>query len=203
MEAQTQTRHPLLSELRRATGARHDEIESLLRLTEPMSAARYANVVRGFREFLAEWEPRVHDALPGRLRGWYEARRRAPFAAEDLEHLGLLAPSMTAAPAREAVRALPLRSVPEVFGSLYVIEGSALGGQVITPMLQRHLGLTPGQGASYFHGFGERTGAMWRDFRLVAADEVGDDEDALHAACDSARRTFDALIATFRPLGAT
>jgi heme oxygenase len=199
---EVQTRNPLLSELRRATGSRHDEIESLLRLTEPMSAPRYADVVRGFREFLADWEPRIHEALPGRLRGWYEARRRAPFAADDLEHLGPLPPSRTAAPAREAVRALPLRSVPEVFGSLYVIEGSALGGQVITPMLQRHLGLAPGQGASYFHGFGERTGAMWRDFRQLAADEVGDDETALRDACDSAQRTFDALISTFRPLGA-
>lgn len=199
---EVQTRNPLLVELRRATGTRHDEIESLLRLTEPMSASRYAEVIRGFREFLSDWEPRIHEALPGRLREWYEARRRAPLAADDLEHLGALPPSSTAAPAREAVRALPLRSVAEVFGSLYVIEGSALGGQVITPMLQRNLGLVPGQGASYFHGFGDRTGAMWRDFRIVATEEVGDDEAALQAACDSAQRTFDALLTTFRPLGA-
>jgi heme oxygenase (biliverdin-IX-beta and delta-forming) len=195
-------RNPLLSELRRATGPQHDQIESLLRLTEPMSASRYAEVVRGFREFLADWEPRIHQALPDRLRDWYEPRRRAAFAADDLAHLGPLPASSTAAPARAAVQALPLGSLPEVFGSLYVIEGSALGGQVITPMLQRHLGLAPGQGASYFHGFGERTGAMWREFRQVAVDEVGHEAAALRAACNSAQRTFEALISTFRPLGA-
>jgi heme oxygenase len=197
-----QIRNPLLIELRRATGSRHDQIESLLRLTEPMSSTRYAEVVRGFQEFLAAWEPRIVDALPERLRKWFASRRREAFAADDLSHLGPLPISNTAAPAREAVQALPLSNVPAVFGSLYVIEGSALGGQVITPMLQQHLGLAPGKGASYFHGFGERTGAMWREFRQMAEAEVGDDADAMQAACESAQRTFDALLETFRPLGA-
>jgi heme oxygenase (biliverdin-IX-beta and delta-forming) len=187
-------RGDLLAELRAATRPQHDRIERLLALDMPMPLSRYAAIVAGFHRFLRGWESELRAALPPRLHGWLDERRRAGFAAADLAFLGVR-PVDAPAP-----RCLPEASLPAAFGSLYVIEGSALGGQVVTRWLKHHLGLEPGGGASYFHGHGERTGAMWRDFRLLAVAEVGDDTAARRTACHAAQRTFQALLDDFEPL---
>jgi hypothetical protein len=83
---------------------------------------------------------------------------------------------------------------------LYVIEGSALGGRVIAPKLKRTLGLAQGRGASFFHGFGGETGVMWNNFRVLTALELGESSRATVLACQSAKRTFGALIDLFAPL---
>ena len=193
---------PLLAALRGATRERHARIESVLRLDAPMPLARYLAILCGFHEFLARWERAVHAALPGRLQAWFDERRRGVFAAEDIAWLEVPPSPLLAEGARRAVEGLPLAGLAALFGSMYVIEGSALGAQVIAPRLERDLGLTPGRGASYFHGYGEHTGAMWREFRQRAADEVGSGAEAVEAACRGAERTFDALLDTFAPIAA-
>lgn len=189
-----------LSELRLTTRAEHDRIERLLRLTEPMPIERYATILCGFDAFLRAWEPRVHAALPERLQGWYRPRRRGGFASADVEWLrseaGLELPETSA----HAAAVLPLGDLAEVLGSLYVIEGSALGGRVIAPQLKGTLGLAQGRGASYFHGYGGETGVMWANFRVLAALEIGESARDTVRACQSARRTFAALIEQFASL---
>lgn len=192
----------LLKELREKTRTEHTRIESVLRLTHPMSAARYAGVMAGFHEFLWRWEPRVAAALPAHLRDWSAKRKRSGFAADDLRQLGGPHTPHLAHAAERAVRSIPMADVAGALGSMYVIEGSALGGQVITPLLKQHLGLTPSHGARYFHGHGPATAAMWREFREVIAHELGADDAAARSACHSAQRTFAALCEVFDGLPA-
>nr|WP_297531291.1 biliverdin-producing heme oxygenase [uncultured Roseateles sp.] len=196
----------LLPRLRRSTGPLHDDIEALLRLEAPMPLMRYGRILRGFHDFLQLWEPRVRQALPERLRPWFDARVRSPFAARDLAALELPedgADAAMRASALAALRSLRLDCPAAAIGSLYVIEGSALGGQVLTPKLLAAHGLTPEHGTAYFHGFGARTGAMWREFRQVAEAEAGAEEDDRAAACDAAVDTFRALVATFASVDAS
>ena len=190
----------LLPRLRRCTAPLHDEIEALLRLEAPMPLARYGRILRGFHEFLQLWEQRVRHALPESLRPWFDARRRAPFAARDLRALALPEDPAMRAAARASQHRLRLDSPAAALGSLYVLEGSALGGQVLTPMLHARHGLTPEHGTAYFHGFGARTGAMWREFRQLAQAQAGADEADRAAACRAAVQTFQALIETFAPV---
>lgn len=192
----------LLNELREKTRTEHARIESVLRLTQPMSAARYAGVMTGFHEFLRRWEPRLAAALPAHLRDWSAKRKRSGFAADDLRHLDAPHTPQLAEAAERAVRSIPMADAACALGSMYVIEGSALGGQVITPMLKQHLGLTPASGASYFHGHGPATGAMWRDFREIITHELGSDAASARKACHSAQRTFAALCDVFEVLRA-
>jgi heme oxygenase len=192
-----------LAELRLTTRAEHDRIEHLLRLTEPMALERYAAILSGFDAFLRVWEPRVHAALPERLQGWFRVRRRGGFASADVEWLRSVAGIDPEPMATRAAASLPLRDLAEVLGSLYVIEGSALGGRVIAPHLKTTLGLDQGRGASYFHGFGGETGVMWNNFRVLAALEIGESSRGTVSACKSAKRTFGALIEMFAPLGTT
>ena len=191
-----------LAGLRSSTRDEHDRIERLLRLTDPMPLARYAAVMAGFDAFLGAWEPRVRAALPARLHEWFDARRRSAFAQADLQWLQAVAQVEPPPMSADAARTLPLDGLVEVLGSLYVIEGSALGGRVIAPLLERDMNLDRDAGARYFHGFGADTGAMWQDFRRLAAAEIGESPDAVARACASARSTFEALIATFAPLEA-
>ena len=189
-----------LAELRLTTRAEHDRIERVLRLTEPMPLERYGAILAGFDAFLRAWEPRIHAALPERLQSWFRPRRRGGFASADVEWLRSVAGLSLPTPAAHAAATLPLADLAGVLGSLYVIEGSALGGRVIAPQLKRTLGLDQGRGASYFHGFGGETAAMWSSFRVLASLEIGESSrDTVHA-CQSAKRTFAALLELFQPL---
>jgi len=191
---------PLLASLREETRIDHDAIETLLCLAQPMPLERYAAIVGGFAAWLAIWEPRVEAALPVRLRPWFAPRRRAQFAHADAQWLRGEAGVAAAPLAGAAAQALPLGELPDLIGSIYVIEGSALGGQVLAAQLGGTLGLGPGRGSSYFHGFGAETGAMWREFRQMAVRELGTAAPAVERACTSARRTFRSLLETFQPL---
>ena len=189
-----------LAELRLTTRAEHERIEHVLRLDLPMPLERYGAILCGFDAFLRIWEPRIHAALPERLQPWFRARRRGGFASADVEWLRAVAGIGPLAMNSRLAATLSLGDPAEAMGSLYVIEGSALGGRVIAPQLKRTLGLGQGRGASYFHGFGGETGAMWANFRTQASLEIGDSPANTARACHSAKRTFAALIELFAPL---
>ncbi len=189
-----------LTELRLTTRAETARIDDILRLTEPMSLARYAAIMSGFDAFLRAWEPRVQDALPARLQPWFRARRRGGFASADIDWLRDEADESPVPMDAKAAATIPLDHLVQVLGSIYVIEGSALGGRIVAPHLKTTLGIGPGHGASYFHGFGSQTGDMWRDYRVLASLEIGESSKAVVRACRSAKRTFAALIGLFEPL---
>lgn len=186
-----------IGEMRAATRPHHQRIEQLLALDAPMPLPRYTAILQGFQRFLGAWEAELHQALPEAMQDWLTARSRLALLHEDLAWLGA---AHQASPAGAVPRCLPDNGLPSAFGSLYVIEGSALGGQVITPRLQRDLGLAPGRGASYFHGHGERTAGMWREFRQLAGEAIGTDAGRRQQACRAAGQTFEVLISTFEPL---
>lgn len=173
-----------LAQLRAATRSHHERIDRLMDLRRMRDPGHYAGVLQVFDAFLAAWEPAVVAALPSRWHAWLGARSRRPFLERDLASLGI-----TPMDAGARVPALP--SAAAAWGSVYVMEGSALGGQFITRSLAE-AGLHPHRGAAYFHGWGERTGPMWRDCRTILEEHLAD-PSALAEACDAACRTFDTL----------
>lgn len=185
---------PVIAALRAATAASHQAIEGLLRLDEHIGRERHDLILAGFDRFLRGWEPQVLAALPARLHGWFNGRSRRRFLAADLRDLGI---ERAPGPAP----AVPeLRGLAAAFGSMYVLEGSALGGQVIARRLAARFGFVDGSGAAYFNGWGERTGTMWREFRELLEAEVGPDPGQHAVASDAAVRTFDALALNFSEL---
>ena len=168
--------------LRRATRAHHERIDALVDLRRLREGAHYAHVLKVFASFLAAWEPGVQDALP-KWQAWLVARSRRAFLQRDLRHLGQQAPSPAAWP--------DFASPAAAWGSVYVIEGSALGGQFICRSLAQ-AGLHAGNGAAYFNGWGDATAGLWRGTRETLAAQLGSGA-ALEQACDGARATFDGL----------
>jgi heme oxygenase len=184
----------VLGALRAATAGHHQAVETLLRLDPTaLERGRYARVLAGFGAFVPSWEPLVRRRLPARLQGWFDQRSRLPQLRRDLAVLGVpMQPG-----AVDLAAALPLPDLAAAFGSMYVLEGSALGGQLIARGLNARWALGPHNGAAYFTGWGAHTGAQWADFRRRLAQEVGPEPAARDSACAAAVRTFDALGLTF------
>jgi len=174
-----------LAALREATAPAHDAIDRQLQLGADLPLDRYVRILQGFECFLSAWEPAVAAVLTPASREWFSGRSRLAFVRQDL---AVLAPGASPGPA-PALPALPNRSA--AFGAMYVLEGSALGGQVIARRVAERFGFDGQRGAAYFHGFGDRTGALWREFRERLEAEV----DPAHRgdACAAAVGTFDAL----------
>ena len=177
----------VLTHLRAATASRHAALEAQLHLAAPLSLLRYTRILQGFHAFLAAWEPLVESRLADALRPWFVRGRRGRHAAQDLRALGSAVP-------RPAELSLALPDESALLGSMYVIEGSALGAQVIAPMLRERLGLDASNGAAYFALPAAGAGSRWREFRKLLADRAPDAGSAARAAAD----TFDALAAVFR-----
>jgi len=99
----------------------------------------------------------------------------------------------------EAPDTFEITSFPRALGSLYVMEGSTLGGRIILRHLETLQINIPTNAMSFFAGHGAETGSMW--CTLVAKlDAFGELNPAsCYAVQESAQRTFQAIIAWFDP----
>ncbi len=173
--------------LRAETREAHEAIERDLAWETRVSTREgYRGLLARFWGFHAAWEPALAEALADDA--FFTPRRRLDRLTEDLRHLGLDDATIQALPRPSA---LPPRGRAEAFGSLYVLEGSTLGGQVIARHIVRQFGLCGDEGCRYYRGYGRDTGAMWKAFRLRLAEEAELSEPDVIVA--SANRTFDAM----------
>jgi heme oxygenase (biliverdin-IX-beta and delta-forming) len=90
--------------------------------------------------------------------------RRRDWLASDLRALAI------ALPAPQSL-GFELPTSGHGFGCLYVLEGSALGGRVISKRVKQTLGLGPATGCAYFHGLGRQTATHWSEF-LTALNAI-------------------------------
>lgn len=178
--------------LREATASRHAAIDALLALRRPFGAAHYTRVLQGFGAFLSAWEPRMAQVLPPHWQSWFAASTRLHLVQQDLAAMGGL---RLAGPVVLATLDTPAAAL----GSLYVLEGSALGGQFIAAAARRQLGLTQDHGTAYFHGCGSATATRWREF-LARLDADLASPEARAQAVQGATTTFDVLTDLFRGL---
>ena len=81
-----------------------------------------------------------------------------------------------------------IENIGQLIGTLYVLEGSTLGGQFIFRSVVNYHGLNNNQGACFFNGYGERSPLMWQDFLYFSDIILGDDtqcQAAKMAACQT------------------
>ncbi len=76
-----------------------------------------------------------------------------------------------------------LDTLDAVLGALYVIEGSALGGQIIYRQIETSLHLDKDSGASFFFGQGTNTGSNWKAFLGLLEEHVSFPEQSAQTAC--------------------
>ena len=167
------TSHPIglaHDALKRETAELHEQVEARMDLPARL---RSLDSYRDWLERLLGVTEPAEDLLGAQ--DWPEAlsfaaRRRAHLLRADLLALGRTSGVIDRLPRTDRMPAAASR--PEALGWLYVFEGQTLGGRVILRQAQLALGVDETRGASFLAGYGDRTGAMWRGFLQVLADEV-------------------------------
>ena len=173
---------PLLDLLRSTTRAAHTSLEDALALLQPpLSRSRFVRALQTFHAFHLAWEPRV-EALTGDA-PLLAPRHKLCALERDLAALG-------APPAGGGFDLGYLSTAAAAWGSLYVMEGSTLGGQFISKAL-RSAPWAPDGGLTYFNPYGRGTAAMWLQFR-AALEARGRELDAA-LVVEGARTTFQIL----------
>jgi heme oxygenase (biliverdin-IX-beta and delta-forming) len=176
-----------LAHVRARTRELHERAEALIDLPTLCTVERYRTLLSRLLGFHGPLERRLAhvDLRPVGLD--LDARLKAHLLEDDLRCLGV-EPGQV--PACDDLPALP--ALPEALGCLYVLEGSTLGGQVISRHLRETMGIVPGGGGSFFASKGRDVGALWRAFcRALEAGCPGEPE-AVRAA-ESAARTFSSF----------
>lgn len=179
-----------LKSLRNATERHHHKVEAELDLLRPsLRLADYVALLERFYGFHRLWEPHVAALLETELPDFFRPRRKLQNIEADLRHLGHGTEDLSALASCHNLP--PLGSVGAALGSLYVIEGSTLGGRILARHFGEHLGVRPEAGCRLFSGYEERTGQMWKAFgEVMAIRSPAEDQDMLTAA-----------VATFESLG--
>ena len=181
--------------LKQHTQSQHDRLEAhpltAQLMQDTLTTATYLHILQAFYGYYA--------AIEQQLVQWEEElpmldlpqRYKAQLLLNDIQYLN---PTVSAAHIR-LCDDVPLCHTPaNVFGCVYVLEGATLGGQIISRRLAKQLEISPGEGLSFFKGYGAKTGPLWMAFRQVVTDCVQDTQTEV-AVIDAARRTFDTFEA--------
>lgn len=179
----------VLTALRDATATLHARLDAGIDLDRHLaSSAAYARFLSAMLGIVAPLEAML-DRFDWQATGLAPdtARWRTPLLRNDLRFLGLPSAGLDALPL--APSPPPPATRDAAFGALYVLEGSALGGQVILRRAEAALGLGPERGASFHASLGRPVGEGWRRFRQALALHCAD----AGGACDAARDSFHRL----------
>jgi heme oxygenase len=174
----------VLDAVRRATAEQHHDLESLALnarlLCDDYRIDEYRGLLQrmyGFYEPLAVSAANAHA-------------RSAPMIAECAARLGddLLDLGAALAPAQRCEQLPSFTTSDRELGCRYVLEGSALGGRVITKHLARIFsGANPP--LRFFSGNGDATAVRWKSFCAELDARADNVDDVCAAACAA----FDVL----------
>lgn len=181
----------LRQHLRSATHDAHVRLNRhllLAGLTKPgYPESLYRTVLVAYYHVYRELESRIRARLTACAHPFdYGPREKWPWLVADLAWFGEN-PELRRPPAACAVPGIV--SDAALAGVLYTLEGSTLGGQVISAHLAQHQGLSAEGGARFFSGYGAQTEARWGQFWQWAV-AVCPDHRSCREAADAAGATF-------------
>jgi heme oxygenase (biliverdin-IX-beta and delta-forming) len=184
----------ILDELRQATRPYHERLEATLVFMKPgLTRADYQEMLRKLWGLYMPLEHQI-ASIPDLSRYIdYDVRRKQPLLEEDMHVLGVSSAQLMPCP-----QVPDIRTVPQALGCLYVLEGSTLGGQLIARHVKKQLGLDVATGCSFFHGYGDKTGLMWREFCNAMNAYPENDAGDRHAILETAIQTFIVFEEWFR-----
>lgn len=158
----------MLERLRSETAALHEAIERKLDLLSPsLNVGQYIEKLCWFRRAFTPWEAALAYNCPPEHRALWQGREKTFRIEEDLRWLGVETP-----PIENETQPPLLDEAGLWLGSLYVMEGSTLGGRFIAQHLESHFGWAGGRGYSFFRGYGEKTAERWQAVRTALTNSA-------------------------------
>lgn len=188
--------------LRAATQPAHSRLEEAVDWKAFLSdRGRYRALLTAFLSLARPADRAISRALGSRTPPDFAGRRTADWIAADLTALDGDGGSAGAVPEADFEF---IASFPAAVGGLYVLEGSTLGAQFLSRMLQASLGCTAASGGRWLAAYGDETGPRWKRFQawlnesLTTAAEV---DEAARAAAGTFERFAERLSQCAREQG--
>ena len=180
----------ILGKLKEATREQHEGLEQTVDVMSQMfSLESYKILLAKFYRFYSSIEIELAKLDLNKYGYDLTERLKTPKLEKDLAYLGIL-PSVKKL---TVYNGLPkLNADEKAFGSLYVIEGATLGGQIINRHLKQNLDLSPENGGLFFNGYGEHTGLKWKEFCQMIT-KFAESKNADETIIYSAKSTFDSF----------
>lgn len=168
--------------LKAATGDVHQRLEDRLDAVGQLSdLGRRADLVSRYAALHLTCDRAVRPWLTSLPELELGRRQRTPLLVSALAELGATLPQRV--PDQPA-----LGSAAEALGLLYVTEGATLGGRTILRSLAAQ-GVSL-RGLLFLDPYGAETGAMWKKFRAILNQSLGDDYIRVSDAIRGAVRGF-------------
>lgn len=176
--------------LKTETLSEHKEVEKALRFERSMaSSENYKKLLQAFYAFYSPVESTL-VSFSGELRSVgldLDHRWKVPLLKKDLQTLGMSAEEIDQLDLCK--KTPPLNTLAQALGVIYVLEGSTLGGQVITKMLKEKK-ILPHEESCFHNPYGKETMPMWLHFKSILNRSRQEDHDAIVV---SAKATFECM----------
>lgn len=178
-----------LNKLKEETREQHLRLERELDISSQLADLdRYRRLLIAFYGYWKPWESRVAASNSAEILGFFAPRWKRGLLEGDLKYLGMN---------QREIDELPVADVPELvdedelLGSMYVTEGSTLGGQFISRMIEQQLKLHDGRGYAFYRSYGPQVGTMWREFGRFFNEKISPEN--LGGAITGAQQTFEGI----------
>ncbi|MBN9483782.1 MAG: hypothetical protein BGO70_09270 [Bacteroidetes bacterium 43-93] len=176
-----------IEELRARTKEDHQQLDKLLipYIKGCNTVAKYADLLQCFYGYFHPLESLISAYIDDDIVPQYSRRRKSNVIEEELQsmHENLHA-------INEDVPLPRIDNIAGALGAMYVLEGSTMGGKIISKILAENLGKQPSD-IRFFNYYGDDTDVLWGQFVQslnMFADEL---EDAGKGVVISvARNTF-------------
>jgi heme oxygenase len=176
---------PLAQRLRSETATAHHASESLLGVPAGiLDRADYAELLQTMLAFHLGTEGVLYDER------WASEWAKLDIAIARHDRSAALIRDLSvldSEPDDRRVPALEIHDFAEALGCLYVVEGSALGGRVIAPLMTERLGQVP---TEYYAGTGREHPKPWRAVQAALAAYAARSDADSDAVITGALTTF-------------
>lgn len=172
--------------IKKETRQAHIETEQLLvpRLKSIKTKEDYAEVLCIFYGYFKPLQEKIEVYVNEKALPDIAERRKAAVLERDIFYL-----EVKRMP--DICSDLPtIHHLLQAFGALYVIEGSTLGGEIITKMLRKNTSvILPENTLHFFRGYEEHNVMMWQRFKASLQKHISN-EDQLYQLVHAANETF-------------
>lgn len=182
-----------LQQLRSKTAYSHQLIEqnsvSQSLMSQNVTMIQYAQYLQSMYGFVYGFEKMVFPLLKHYQLLQIDDRRKSHLIQADLVLL-----NQTAAEPylNDNLFSTHYQTATAALGGMYVLEGSTLGGQIISRHLSKVLGDSVTEKTTYLKAYAGQTGSMWKNF-LQLLCEAGATTDNKDEIIESAINTFSLL----------
>jgi heme oxygenase (biliverdin-IX-beta and delta-forming) len=148
----------IIERLREATADSHQQLEEKLFpfIKTINSHKEYGKLLNAFYGYIFPVQERIAAHIDHNIVPDMDQRRNAALITGDLLTISIK-------PDHQFAVDLPaIDDHASAIGALYVLEGSTLGGKIISKTISERLGKT--EGFSFFRGYGAETGPRWKKF---------------------------------------